>query len=87
MSGFQTIRIFLLKDMLLTRVMRTQFTMQLVILMEKKLLSVFMEKNFKRLIKKNLELKKYGKQKETNYMSNGKDITTHLISGLVKRIF
>ena len=54
--------------------------------MEKKLLAVFMKKNCKKLIKKNLELKKYWKQKETSYMSNGKDTTTHLIAGLIKRI-
>ena len=53
--------------------------------MEKKLLAVFMKKNCRKLIKKNLELKKYCKQKETNYMSNGKDITTHLIAGLIKK--
>ena len=45
-----------------------------------------MKKNCKRLIKKNLELKKYLKQKETNYISNGNDITTHLIVGLIKKI-
>ena len=44
-----------------------------------------MKKNCRKLIKKNLELKKYCKQKETNYMSNGKDITTHLIAGLIKK--
>ena len=49
--------------------------------MEKKLLAVFMKKYCKRLIKKDSELKK-----ETNYMSNGKDITSHLIAGLIKRI-
>ena len=54
--------------------------------MEKKLLAVSMKKNCKRLIKKNLELKKSLEEKETNYMSNGKDITTLLIAGLIKRI-
>ena len=45
-----------------------------------------MKKNCRKLIKKNLELKKYQNQKETNYMPNGKDITTHLIAGLIKKI-
>ena len=45
--------------------------------MERRLLAVFMKKNCKRLIKKNLELKESLKEKETNYMSNGKDTTTH----------
>ena len=54
--------------------------------MEKKLLVVFMKKNCRKLIKKNLELTNNWKQKETNYTSNGKDITTHLIAGLIKKI-
>ena len=45
-----------------------------------------MKKNCKRLIKKNLALKKRLKRKEINYMSNGKDITILLIAGLIKRI-
>ena len=53
--------------------------------MERRLLAVFMKKNCKRLIKKNLKLKESLKEKETNYMSNGKDITTHLIAGLIKK--
>ena len=40
--------------------------------MVKKLLEVFMKKNCKRLIKKNLEKKKYLKERVINYMSNGK---------------
>ena len=44
-----------------------------------------MKPNFRKLIKKSLELKKYGKQKEIDYMSNGRDITTNLIAGLIKR--
>ena len=54
--------------------------------MEKKLWEVFIKKDCKKLIKKTSELKKYLKGKEINYMSNGKDITTHLIAGLIKRI-
>ena len=45
-----------------------------------------MKKNYKRLIKKNLEQKKYLKEKLINYMSNGKDIIIHLIVGLIKKI-
>ena len=44
-----------------------------------------MKKNRKTLIKKNSELKKLSKRKETNYMSNGKYITTHLIAGFIKK--
>ena len=40
--------------------------------MVKKLKAVFMKKNYKRLIRKNLELKKLLKRKEINYMLNGK---------------
>ena len=43
-----------------------------------------MKKNSKRLIKKNLELKKYLKEKAINYMPNGKNIIIHLIVGLIK---
>ena len=45
-----------------------------------------MKNNCKKLIKKNLELKKLLKGKEINCMSNGKDITILLIAGLMKRI-
>ena len=54
--------------------------------MEKKLWEVFKKKNCRRLLRNNLELKKKLKGKETNYMSNGKDIATHLIAGLIKKI-
>ena len=47
---------------------------------------VFMTKSCKRLIRQNLELKKYLKQKETNYLSNGKDITILFMAGLIKWI-
>ena len=36
-------------------------------------------------INKNLELKKYLKEKVTNYMLNGKIIIIHLIVGLIKK--
>ena len=41
--------------------------------MVKKLLGHFMKKNYKRIINKNLELKKYLKERVINYMSNEKD--------------
>ena len=44
-----------------------------------------MKKNCKGLIKKNLEQKKYLKEKVINCMLNGKDMTIHLIVGLVKK--
>ena len=43
-----------------------------------------MKKNCKELIKKNLEQKKYSKEKVINCMLNGKDMTIHLIVGLIK---
>ena len=54
--------------------------------MVKKLLEVFMKKNCEKLIKKNLEQKKYLKEKVINYKSNGKDMVIHLIVGLMKKI-
>ena len=45
-----------------------------------------MKKNCKRLVKKNLEWKKYVKEKVINYMSNGKGIIIALIVGLRKKI-
>ena len=54
--------------------------------LEKKLLAVFIKKNCRRPTKNNSELKKELKGKQTNYMSNGKDIATNLIAGLIKRI-
>ena len=53
--------------------------------MVKKLLEVFMKKNCKKLVKKNLEQKKYLKEKVINYMSNGKGMIIHLIVGLKKQ--
>ena len=54
--------------------------------MVKKLLKVFMKKNCKKLIKKNLEYKKYLKEKVINYISNGKGMIIHLIVGSIKKI-
>ena len=44
-----------------------------------------MKKNCKKLIKKNLEQKKYLKEKVINCMSNGKDTIIRLIVGLIKK--
>ena len=54
--------------------------------MVKKLLELFMKKNCKRLIRKNLELKKYLRKKLINYMLNGKVMVIHLIVELIKKI-
>ena len=54
--------------------------------MMKKLLEVFMKKNCKKLVKKNLKYKKYLKEKLINCMSNGKDMVVVLIVGLIKKV-
>ena len=54
--------------------------------MVKKLLEVFMKKNCKKLVKKNLKYKKYLKEKLINCMSNGKDMVVVLIVGLIKKV-
>ena len=87
---------FLLKDthqigrkkFLLLVKLKIQFHghMLLMISIVKKLLEDFMEKNCKRLIKKNLGLKGWLKEKEINYMSNGKFIKLYLIVELIKKI-
>ena len=59
--------------------------MLFMISMVKKLLEHFMKKNCKKKVNTNIRLKKSIKQKETNYMSNGKDMIIHLISGLIKK--
>ena len=45
-----------------------------------------MKKNDKKLVKKNLEQKKYLKVNVINCMSNGKGIIIVLIAGLIKKI-
>ena len=59
--------------------------MLLMISMVKKLLEHFMKRNCKKQVNRNIRLKKSIKQKETKYMSNGKDMIIHLISGLIKK--
>ena len=44
-----------------------------------------MKKIYKKLVKKNLEQKKYSKEKVINYMLNGKDMIINLIVGLIKK--
>ena len=57
-----------------------------MILMVKKLFENFMKKNYRRLIKKNLEQKKRLGEKEINYMLNKKAMIIHLTAGLMKKI-
>ena len=52
--------------------------------MVKKLLESFTKKNRKKLIKSNLKWKKQLKEKLINYTLNRKDMTIHLIDGLIK---
>ena len=56
-----------------------------MILMVKKLLEQFMKNNNRILIKKNLGVKKWLKEKEINYMLNEKVMIIHLIVGLKKK--
>ena len=44
-----------------------------------------MKKIYKKLVKKNLEQKKYSKEKVINCTSNGKDMVIHLTIGLTKK--
>ena len=58
--------------------------MLLMISMVKKLLKHFIKKNYKKQINKDFEYRKPLKEKEINYMSNGKNMIIHLIGGLIK---
>ena len=53
--------------------------------MVNQLFEVFIKKICKKQIKKNLEKKKYLKEKVINPMSNGKDMIVVLIVGLLKK--
>ena len=96
MLKFLSTKIFLLKDMLLIdqkkllylKKLKTQFhgLMLLMILIVKGLLEVFMKNNCRKIIKKNLEQRKYLKEKVINCKLNGKDMTIHLIVGVTKKI-
>ena len=48
-------------------------------------LEFFMNKNCKKLFKKNLEQQKFFKEKVVNCTSNGKDMAIRVIVGLIKR--
>ena len=61
--------------------------MLLMILMEKKLCEHFVKKDCRRLIKKSIEQTKYLKERVINYMSNGKVKISHLLAGLIKKIW
>ena len=50
-----------------------------------KIAASFMKMNCKKLVKKNLEQKKYSKEKMINWLSNGKNMIIHLIVGLIKK--
>ena len=60
--------------------------MLLMTSMVKKLLKHFMKKNYRRLIKKNIGLKRCLEEKEVNYMLNGKVMIIHLTAGVIKKI-
>ena len=53
--------------------------------MANKLPEVFIKKNCKKLVEKNLGYKKYLKEKVINCMSNRKDMIIALIVGLIKK--
>ena len=59
--------------------------MLLMISMVKKLLEYFMKMNYKKQINKDLGQKKSSKEKEINYISNGKDMIFCLIAGMIKK--
>ena len=96
MLEFENLKTFLLKSILqigqkkrlLLAKLKIQFLglMLLMIWMVKKLLVVFMKKNYKRLDKNNLEYKKYLKEKVINHMLNGKGMIIYLIVGFIKNI-
>ena len=96
MLEFENLKTFLLKSILqigqkkrlLLAKLKIQFLglMLLMIWMVKKLLVVFMKKNYKRLDKNNLEYKNYLKEKVINHMLNGKGMIIYLIVGFIKNI-
>ena len=59
--------------------------MLLAILIAKKLFESFYEKNSKKQIGKNLEVKKESREKLINYILNGKATILLLIVGLIKK--
>ena len=77
-----------LKKFLQLKKLKIQFYgyMLLMISTLKKLLKHFMKKNYKKQINKDLGEKNSLKEKETNYISNAKDMIIHLIAGSIKMI-
>ena len=61
------------------------YAILLVILMEEKLLKSFVEKNYKKQIKKSLELKKQSREEVITNISNEEVMIIHLIVGLIKK--
>ena len=94
-NEFQSIKTFLLRDILqigqkkflLLVKLKIQLLglMMLMTRMANKLLEVFIKKNCKKLVEKNLGYKKYLKEKVINCMSNRKDMIIVLIVGLIKK--
>ena len=50
------------------------------------IIETFYEKELQKANKQGFRIEKVIKEKEINYMSNGKDMTIHLIAGLIKMI-
>ena len=50
------------------------------------IIGTFYEKELQKKVNKNLELKKYLKEKVINYTSNGKVMIVHLLAGLIRKI-
>ena len=96
MSEFQTTEIFLLKDMLLIGVKRflslrkskntVAWTYVISDLNGEEIIASFYENELQKTNQKEFRIEKVIKKKETNHMSNGSDMATHLIVGLMKKI-
>ena len=50
------------------------------------IIETFYEKELQKANKQGFRIEKVIKEKEINYMSNGKDMTIHLIAGFIKMI-
>ena len=94
MSRFQSIRIFLLKDMLQIGAKRfllqktkntVPWTYVITDLNGEEIIGSIYEKELQKTNKKEFRIEKVLRIKEINYISNGKDVRTHLIAGLIKR--
>ena len=88
---YQNLKIFLrkitlqigLKRFLWLKTLKILYPEQMFvkILMEKNLLELFTKKNWKKQIKKGLELKNQSREKMINYLLNGKDTKICVIAG------